>query len=73
VVDVVSVPVIAGGFMDGSVAAALALGAQATQGTSFLPARESGTFPAYRRRLCEATETDPRSATGKKPLMRIGK
>jgi nitronate monooxygenase len=61
VVDAVSVPVIAaGGIMDGrGVAAALALGAQAAQlGTRFLLARESGTFPAYRRRLCEARETD---------------
>jgi nitronate monooxygenase len=61
VVDAVSVPVIAaGGIMDGrGVFAALSLGAQAAQlGTRFLLARESGAFPAYRRRLCEATEVD---------------
>jgi nitronate monooxygenase len=61
VVDAVRVPVIAaGGIMDGrGVLAALSLGAQAAQlGTRFLLARESGAFPAYRRRLREATETD---------------
>ena len=61
VVDAVRVPVIAaGGIMDGrGVFAALSLGAQAAQlGTRFLLARESGAFAAYRRRLCEATETD---------------
>jgi len=61
VVDAVAVPVIAaGGIMDGrGVLAALSLGAQAAQlGTRFLLARESGAFPAYRRRLCEAKETD---------------
>jgi len=61
VVDAVRVPVIAaGGIMDGrGVFAALSLGAQAAQlGTRFLLARESGAFPAYRRRLCEAQETD---------------
>ena len=61
VVDAVSVPVIAaGGIMDGrGVFAALSLGAQAAQlGTRFLLARESGAFPTYRRRLCEARETD---------------
>ena len=55
------VPVIAaGGIMDGrGVFAALSLGAQAAQlGTRFLLARESGAFAAYRRRLCEAAETD---------------
>jgi len=61
VVDAVGVSVIAaGGIMDGrGVFAALSLGAQAAQhGTRFLLARESGAFPAYRRRLCEAQETD---------------
>jgi len=61
VVDAVRVPVIAaGGIMDGrGVFAALSLGAQAAQlGTRFLLARESGAFAAYRRRLCEANETD---------------
>jgi len=61
VVDAVGVPVLAaGGIMDGrGVFAALSLGAQAAQlGTRFLLARESGAFPAYRRRLCEAGETD---------------
>ena len=61
VVDAVRVPVIAaGGIMDGrGVFAALSLGAQAAQlGTRFLLAHESGAFAAYRRRLCEATETD---------------
>jgi nitronate monooxygenase len=61
VVDAVRVPVIAaGGIMDGrGVFAALSLGAQAAQlGTRFLLARESGAFAAYRRRLCESTETD---------------
>jgi nitronate monooxygenase len=60
VVDAVRLPVIAaGGIMDGrGVIAALALGAQAAQlGTRFLLARESGTTPAYRRRLLEADET----------------
>jgi nitronate monooxygenase len=60
-VDAVGVPVIAaGGIMDGrGVFAALSLGAQAAQlGTRFLLARESGAFPAYRRRLCGATEAD---------------
>lgn len=61
IVDAVSIPVIAGGgIMDGrGVAAALALGASAAQlGTRFLTARESGTAPAYRARLLEATEVD---------------
>ena len=61
VVDAVHVPVIAaGGIMDSrGVLAALALGAHAAQlGTRFLLARESGAFAAYRRRLCEAAETD---------------
>ena len=61
VVDAVRVPVIAaGGIMDGrGVFAAMSLGAQAVQlGTRFLLARESGAFAAYRRRLCEASETD---------------
>jgi nitronate monooxygenase len=61
VVDAVGVPVIAaGGIMDGrGVFAALSLGAQAAQlGTRFLLAHESGAFPSYRRRLCEARETD---------------
>ncbi|HEX6104207.1 MAG TPA: nitronate monooxygenase, partial [Gemmatimonadales bacterium] len=61
VVDAVPVPVIAaGGIMDGrGVRAALALGAEAAQlGTRFLLAAESGTPPAHRRRLLEATETD---------------
>jgi nitronate monooxygenase len=60
VVDAVRVPVVAaGGIMDGrGVIAALALGAQAAQlGTRFLLARESGTTPAYRRRLLAADET----------------
>jgi len=70
-VDALHVPVIAaGGIMDGrGVLAALALGAEAVQlGTRFLLARESGTFPAYRQRLIEATETDTvmtRSLTGR--------
>jgi len=61
VVDAVSVPVIAaGGIMDGrGLFAALSLGAQAAQlGTRFLMATESGAFPSYRRRLCEARESD---------------
>ena len=60
VVDSIELPVIAaGGIMDGrGVIAALALGAEAAQlGTRFLLARESGTTPAYRRRLLEADET----------------
>jgi len=60
-VDALQVPVIAaGGIMDGrGVLAALALGAEAVQlGTRFLLASESGTFPAYRQRLIEGTETD---------------
>src|SRR5262249_54884371 len=71
VADAVEVPVIAaGGIMDGrGVLAALALGAQAAQlGTRFLRARESGAFPAYRRRLREAMETDTvvtRALTGR--------
>ena len=71
VVDAVKVPVIAaGGIMDGrGVLAALALGAQAAQlGTRFLLARESAAFPAYRKRLREAAETDTvvtRSLTGR--------
>ena len=46
--------------MDGrGVFAALSLGAQAAQlGTRFLLARESGAIAAYRRRLCEADETE---------------
>ena len=70
-VDALHVPVIAaGGIMDGrGVLAALALGAEAVQlGTRFLLASESGTFPAYRQRLIEATETDTvltRSLTGR--------
>jgi nitronate monooxygenase len=62
VVDAVRVPVIAaGGIMDGrGVFAALSLGAQAAQlGTRFLLARESNAFPAYRRRLRDARETEP--------------
>jgi nitronate monooxygenase len=61
VVDAVRIPVIAaGGIMDGrGVFAALSLGAQAAQlGTRFLLARESNAFPAYRRRLRDARETD---------------
>jgi nitronate monooxygenase len=60
VVDAVRLPVIAaGGIMDGrGVIAALALGAEAAQlGTRFLLARESGTTPAYRRKLLQADET----------------
>jgi nitronate monooxygenase len=47
--------------MDGrGVVAALALGAGAVQlGTRFLRASECGAPPAYRRRLLEASETDP--------------
>lgn len=61
VVDAVAAPVVAaGGIMDGrGIAAALALGAGAAQlGTRFLLAHESGTPPAFRRRLLEAGETD---------------
>ncbi|HEX2219983.1 MAG TPA: nitronate monooxygenase [Gemmatimonadales bacterium] len=61
VVDAVAAPVVAaGGIMDGrGIAAALALGAGAAQlGTRFLLAHESGTPPAFRRRLLEAAETD---------------
>jgi nitronate monooxygenase len=61
VVDAVNVPVVAaGGIADGrGLLAALALGASGVQiGTRFLLARESGAFPAYRKRLLEATETD---------------
>ena len=62
VVDAVHVPVVAAGaIMDGrGIVAALALGAEGVQlGTRFLLASESGTPPAYRRRLLEAIETDP--------------
>jgi len=62
VVDAVHVPVIAAGaIMDGrGIVAALALGAEGAQlGTRFLLAAESGTPPAYRRRLLQAVETDP--------------
>lgn len=61
VVDAVRVPVVAsGGIMDGrGVAAALALGAAGVQiGTRFLLAHESGTSPAHRQALLDATETD---------------
>lgn len=61
VVDAVDVPVLAaGGVMDGrGLVAALALGAEGVLvGTRFLTAPESGAFPAYRKALLAATETD---------------
>jgi nitronate monooxygenase len=61
VVDSVRIPVVAaGGIIDGrGIAAALALGAQGVSlGTRFLVAKESGAFPAYKRRMLQATETD---------------
>jgi nitronate monooxygenase len=67
IVDAVSVPVVAaGGIFDGrTVAAALALGAQAVQiGTAFLNCPEAGTNPAHRRALAEET-TITRVLTGR--------
>lgn len=61
VVDAVDIPVVAaGGIADGrGLLAALALGASGAQvGTRFLSARESGVFPAYRKHLLEAAQTD---------------
>ncbi len=61
IVDAVRVPVLAsGGIMDArGLVAALALGAGGVQmGTRFLLAHESGAYPAYRRALLAARETD---------------
>jgi nitronate monooxygenase len=61
VVDAVDVPVVAaGGIADGrGVAAALALGADAAQlGTRFLVSRESSAFPAWKRAVRDAAESD---------------
>jgi nitronate monooxygenase len=61
VVDAVEVPVVAtGGIADGrGVAAALALGADAAQvGTRFLVSRESSAFPAWKRAVLDAAESD---------------
>ena len=63
VVDAVRVPVIAsGGIMDGrGIAAALALGASATQlGTAFLTCRESGVPEAYKQAIISSREDQTR-------------
>ena len=61
--ETLNIPVIAaGGIMTGqSIAAALALGAQAAQmGTAFLACPESAIGPAYREAMANATATDTR-------------
>lgn len=61
--ETLNIPVIAaGGIMTGqSIAAALALGAQAAQmGTAFLACPESAIGPAYRSAMANATATDTR-------------